>query len=1071
LVIPPNGNFQAGDRAFAGFSAISGADWFALYAWSYALLQPEIVQWTPWYDEIGFRYNVYWATSSAVVAHIRQRNARAEVGQSLIWGPEPDVTLAASAIVGQFYSWDNGYNRGSLSVPCAPATIAISAASSSRRFIQPGSAREGDNGNGFNVWTRGYRETVKPEFGTLGDGDPDSNEYSYYAPLSAGAAECHNDWPDSADAFVAVNFIDSQPNTEHQIINGIYLNGKWVGADGGVVNAGSQNTQVVNDQIVQMAIYTRDTLVDGTDGDDAIIGVKFWYADGTSDSFGVTSGVEVASNTLTGGGTYGLQFLSHIEAQLVGNEISYLRAAFRVPAGPALIAQHYVQDTDIDNPTAANFGPDWDADLVRIIWYNPTPSQKVYARITGKFLKSDDSFYTVTDDVRLAAVDGHGIFYYLVAGNNYDIELWSWYNASWNGDVVVSYESDSFRSDVPNGVQVECAQDGSYFAELIEYEALPQPAIDFRTTAEQVFGSNAIATRFSAENAQNVFSRESFFSYIYNDDTSSGLYQDDSNRPSYPRAVREFAGYPSKIELYWRSANSDLSFAADTCIRGLAIIYKDYQNSDVRVYLAGSKADDDGAFSDQGSVIDVGNRLIKEVRGTFSGNDGTDGCLQRILFEYDTAVASDSGCQGPGTGTCTSVLAQQPDNGNVDSEFGLYNLILGVNSDGFYIHSLSANYAQVDIPVLVSRARTTACSLTPIVNYNWIRNSYFYFEYDIATDDGVCGTTQQILNIGDGETQDAPQHFFDHEVVYSQRVTRLRDNPATKTWNVANENSWGITRLDGYEVYGFCYYDAEGIVKSRFATKEENPYEISGVNEFEFKIRFYTDANFDTSIDHRTPTMVIDEPVYVQVGFATALDNFDLITTDCWATKTDDPSKGTGAWEIEQDTCPKDATFVRYSGTSSDVDEFKFDAFAWYDGESVEVGLIYLHCEVRVCPSELTSTYCDVLNPATECGDVVQVTPPFVAGERQRRDLGEVRGVHTQIISASDPIIVVSKRQAEMLQIQRDPVMRSHAAVSGFAGMFSMFVTAMVFVVLVAGYKTYKTRRALLIKRIQEGNC
>ena len=118
-------------------------------------------------------------------------------------------------------------------------------------------------------------------------------------------------------------------------------------------------------------------------------------------------------------------------------------------------------------------------------------------------------------------------------------------------------------------------------------------------------------------------------------------------------------------------------------------------------------------------------------------------------------------------------------------------------------------------------------------------------------------------------------------------MTRERDDPAAAS--VSSEDQLSITRFNEWYVPAYCFYNAEGTAMGQVKVIQEDLYRAAGTNAIPFVMKIYHDQSYSTEYTIASPVMILGEPVYVMVTAQITLSNFQVVATDCWATRTSDP--------------------------------------------------------------------------------------------------------------------------------------------------------------------------------------
>jgi len=515
----------------------------------------------------------------------------------------------------------------------------------------------------------------------------------------------------------------------------------------------------------------------------------------------------------------------------------------------------------------------------------------------------------------------------------------------------------------------------------------------------------------------------------------------------------KFRGFPSKIVMYSIIDTSGAGGAiVDNFIRGMFVYYHNESGSEIEFQLAGQFVDTTLA-----GYTEYTWTLTDKI-ASYSYDVVDDNKLAAIQFFYASGAVS-GGCQGPNGGTCNSTQFSLVVTIGAASDYYISDFAPTVATDQATtpgIFSLTSRYAFWDVPTLLAadRADTSNCALEWHEDIYFVRNSAYSFSFDLKSDNDFCGTHVLVydesgsLVTTSGTERDDQVTKSDHVIVYYQVVTRERDDVSA---DVTAGTGISITRASQWEASSFCYYDATGQVSSNFGVIGEDPYAMLGANQFKYKFQIALDSSY-ASFYSSVPTLVLGEPVYVKISMddVMGLEDFTVITTDCWATNDNNPAN-TVRYTLEEDNCFKDDTFdkVTVSGAGADTVHFKFDAFTWYVSNNVQISTEYLHCSIQACPSDDLSLCDDVC-----VSNIV----------RKRRDVSKIpRMFNKAIVSSKDPILVLSKRDTEPtehLQILRDPLVGHYSPMfTVFASVFTIGAMTTFFMVLAAVFKVYQNER------------
>jgi len=517
--------------------------------------------------------------------------------------------------------------------------------------------------------------------------------------------------------------------------------------------------------------------------------------------------------------------------------------------------------------------------------------------------------------------------------------------------------------------------------------------------------------------------------------------------------MQEFRGYVKRVEVYFfDNAGTD-----DDYIRGFKVVYKGEDGVEVSYELAGDQSANQGSAGYQEMEVD-----FEDLAATVSGfdYDEANGKLENIQFK-DEDGNNVGGCLGRSGGSCSTTGPRNSQlSGSPSDKFFVAAFTLTVSSDQTSspgIYAITPEYAYVDMPNLLSASRTSGCYLDEHLDLYYIRNSAWDFSYDLDADDGVCGTIQKIYNLGDSNDvrniAGEQDPGFEHSVLYYQTVSRERDDSAG---GQVSGSGITITREGTWSASAFCYYDANGQVHSSFGTTGEEQQLLAGTNEFKYIMEVSKGATFsDFYTGGEVATALLNEDIFIRVAFDpdyTTNDVYTVVTTDCWATQTVDPTSAV-RYDLEQDTCPVDGTFERVSGSGVSEEWFKFDAFGWYIGGTVSVNTVYLHCNVLACPPEDTSA-CNLASCET----------------RRRRDLArEMRAIsgpnerNSKVQSGtvtSSPLIVM-RRDTTQQASRVGPKSQYSPLTAALASMFTL--AALIALVVSVGLFLYKQKRVLLV--------
>ncbi|XP_075241856.1 oncoprotein-induced transcript 3 protein-like [Convolutriloba macropyga] len=312
------------------------------------------------------------------------------------------------------------------------------------------------------------------------------------------------------------------------------------------------------------------------------------------------------------------------------------------------------------------------------------------------------------------------------------------------------------------------------------------------------------------------------------------------------------------------------------------------------------------------------------------------------------------------------------------------------------VYSIAPFYATIDFPTLLRSSKAEGCELTAHLDYFYVRNSAWDFTQGISNDT-QCGTQQKVYNLGDSSHNPRADEInpgFKHSAVYYQVITQ---ESGGESGGLINGSGIRISRSGLWEATAFCYYDAEGRVHSSFGVEREDSLVLHGTQEFTYKMQISQSSAFTSFFDPSAATALLNDEVYVKVSFESEVNHdYTLITTDCWATQTEDYTSNT-RYVLSANKCPSDDSFERLTGSELDEEFFQFKAFGWYISGTVTLNTVYIHCKVLACPPQETSA-CDI-----NCS------------KRQKRDLGSLAsgdGVDSKVktgLVSSSPIVVVRR--------------------------------------------------------------
>jgi hypothetical protein len=430
-----------------------------------------------------------------------------------------------------------------------------------------------------------------------------------------------------------------------------------------------------------------------------------------------------------------------------------------------------------------------------------------------------------------------------------------------------------------------------------------------------------------------------------------------------------------------------------------------------------------------------------------------------------------SNCIGPdNSGSQCGTVIDTADTSVNDYYFSGFDV--STDGSGEFIRGIIANFAYVDIPDVEA---TSSCTLIKQVDYNYIRNTYYYKNIDLDTDAGTCGVTQYIYADHRADTTDVVDQFDnddndltvddEHWITYHHPLIRSKDRDA----NVVSDaqGSLSVIRQNDWQVNLFCYYNASGQVHSNFSVEGEDPQNVAGTNEFKFQLKIYKDNYYqDEYTGSAVPIMLLGESVHMAVSWDPAYTQpagFFVRGFECWATRTSSATTRSGNYYdlSGDDGCSADSTFVWDTAARTDnKDPFYFDAFAWYvNNQIAPEETVFINCRVRACDQTIDESvqndFCYKPNENQNCAG------NDLNSKRARRDASGGVGRAVEKVIMSTPIIL--KRRDGMdnsLNIERaDSVhMMDQGGVRMAAGMFSLFVTTMFLCLMVISYKVYRLR-------------
>ncbi|XP_075238942.1 uncharacterized protein LOC142334633 [Convolutriloba macropyga] len=316
------------------------------------------------------------------------------------------------------------------------------------------------------------------------------------------------------------------------------------------------------------------------------------------------------------------------------------------------------------------------------------------------------------------------------------------------------------------------------------------------------------------------------------------------------------------------------------------------------------------------------------------------------------------------------------------------------------------------------------------------------------------------IDIADGTDQRNPQDPMDkHEMVYHQTLIRSKDGASTPITD-GNGGGLSVIRKNDWQVNLYCYYNASGQVHSRFHTKAEATQNVSGTNEFKFRLVMYKDNKFEQPYTHgEVPIMWLGESVHMAVEWDTTAreqpEGYYVRGFECWATKSGPAmTRNNGLYYdlSESDGCSADTSFKwDVDRRDDDRDPFYFDAFAWISGGAVEpTAIVYINCRVRACEDSIDENiqndYCYKPQENVNCGTV---------NARSRRGADGNNEKTVERVVSSAPLII---KKRDTLTIERGHIVGGGNGARMASALFSMFVTTMFFCLLVISYRVYKLR-------------
>ncbi|XP_075240485.1 uncharacterized protein LOC142335953 [Convolutriloba macropyga] len=273
---------------------------------------------------------------------------------------------------------------------------------------------------------------------------------------------------------------------------------------------------------------------------------------------------------------------------------------------------------------------------------------------------------------------------------------------------------------------------------------------------------------------------------------------------------------------------------------------------------------------------------------------------------------------------------------------------------------------------------------------------------------------------------------FKHSAAYYQVITQ---ESGGESGGLINGSGIRISRSGLWEASAFCYYDAEGRVHSSFGVEREDSLVLHGTQEFSYKMQIAQSSAFTSFFD--AATALLNDEVYVKVSFDPEVShNYTLITTDCWATQTDDYTSNT-RYVLSANKCPSDDSFERMAGSELDEEFFQFKAFGWYISGTVTLNTVYIHCKVLACPPQDTSA-CDI-----NCS------------KRHKRELATGESLDNKVrtgMVSSSPIVVVRRDISKQTALtgpnsQYSPLAASLASLFTLAAFATLLVAFGLFVV------------------------
>ncbi|XP_075240369.1 uncharacterized protein LOC142335897 isoform X2 [Convolutriloba macropyga] len=742
---------------------------------------------------------------------------------------------------------------------------------------------------------------------------------------------------------------------------------EWLGPDQGESNA----TEFAEGQFVNGVdvIYNSTT--------DVIRGIRFRFSNGSETGIGEN---EDSYNHSTYSFNYtGSGVLSYFKIYMRGSEMVKLEAFWMRPAAPWNIWTQNVKDHSSGFYKGFfSESDDDDADQIEVRFWLPFDSiddEAVTMSINGTFERGNGVDTDLTLDGSSTSfrrgADYNTRAFYLMAQTSYSFSLSGVATIPELDENLTSLSSEIFHFETPNGARLLCTQDANMTYQ-IEYESVPEIKVHATSGDEVIFGD--------VNNSLSV------------NDFDAHTFCDPHDCFQFPYSVNQFRGYIKRVEIYYLNGTDDY-------IRGFTVYYKEADGGTVSFELAGDQEIDSNETEFVSRYVDF------EDEGTVPAGfdyDTKDSRLARMQFK-DINNASIGDCMGPTStaGNCSTVGSRSSEKSNSASpDYFICGFEIKVSNNQSAepgVYSITPVYASIDFPTLLRSSRAEGCELTAHLDYFYVRNSAWDFT-QIISNDTQCGTQQKVYNLGDTShtpRADEIDPGFKHSAVYYQVITQ---ESGAESGGLINGSGIRISRSGLWEATAFCYYDAEGRVHSSFGVEQEDSLVLHGTQEFSYKMQIAQSSAFTSFFDPSAATALLNDEVYVKVSFDPEVNHdYTLITTDCWATQTEDYTSNT-RYVLSANKCPADDSFERLTGSELDEEFFQFKAFGWYISGSVTLNTVYIHCKVLACPPQDTSA-CDI-----NCN------------KRHKRDLatGDSLGitVRTGMVSSS-PIVVVRRGISE----------------------------------------------------------